>query len=314
MSGGLNGVRAQVLDYVGATRHVYPDRRAAGGSGGRRHDPVETHDTGRSQLENVTRDNTPIIRFRLDDAIFLHDLPGNPANNTPPDEVIPIPFSGNTAAQRNGQRGQPDAGLPRGDLRRRQPQQPGQLPQMPLGFARQLAEGVYEFDFARRPHRQRRGDAAVLTDGSHFLSARVQMVDPADNDTTAGQTTPAVGFGDRSVSLEIVVDTSAPPVVLRRSGRAQPHGHRSGRAAPGQRLGRGGHRGHVHGPDHQRRHAHVLRRGRSQRDHPAVCGRQRQRRRSMRHDVLLGHDGGDPGGRHQPVPVRQLAADLAGQT
>ena len=43
----------------------------------------------------------------------------------------------------------------------------------------------------------------MLSDGSHFLTARVQMVDPA----TPQQT----GFGDRSVALEIVVDTVNPP-------------------------------------------------------------------------------------------------------
>ena len=49
-------------------------------------------DTGRSQFDNVTCDSTPTIRFRLNDAIFLHDLPGNSSNDSPPDEVIPIPF------------------------------------------------------------------------------------------------------------------------------------------------------------------------------------------------------------------------------
>src|SRR5204863_3221726 len=73
-----------------------------------------------------------------------------------------------------------------------QPQQPGALPQVPLGFATQVAEGVYEFT------------TPTLTDGSHFLSARVQMVDPAVPN--------AVGFGARSNSLEIVVDTVPPPV------------------------------------------------------------------------------------------------------
>ena len=53
---------------------------------------VDAVDTGRSQFDDVTRDNTPTIFFRLDDAFFLNDLPGNPAADTPPDEVIPIPF------------------------------------------------------------------------------------------------------------------------------------------------------------------------------------------------------------------------------
>ena len=46
----------------------------------------------------------------------------------------------------------------------------------------------------------------VLNDGSHFLTARVQMIDPS----TPTQT----GFGDRSQSLEIVVDRTPPTVTL----------------------------------------------------------------------------------------------------
>ena len=57
-------------------------------------------DTGRSQFDNITCDATPTIRFRLDDGIFLHDLPGNAANGSPPDEVIPIPFQALPRAKR----------------------------------------------------------------------------------------------------------------------------------------------------------------------------------------------------------------------
>ena len=51
-------------------------------------------DTGRSQFDNVTRDNTPTLVFRLDDGILLNDVQGNsPAGNNPPNGVvIPIPF------------------------------------------------------------------------------------------------------------------------------------------------------------------------------------------------------------------------------
>ena len=54
--------------------------------------PPANSDTGRSQFDNITRDNTPTLVFRLDDAIFLNDLPGNNAAGAPPDEVIPILF------------------------------------------------------------------------------------------------------------------------------------------------------------------------------------------------------------------------------
>ena len=150
---------------------------------------TDNSDTGRSQFDNVTYDNTPTLLLRLDDAIFLHDLPGNAADDSPPDEVIPIAF-----------RPGPD-----------QPTEPGYaigifdegvtdpasgsgsaLVQVPLGFATQLEEGLYTFT------------TPPLEDGSHFLTARVLIIDPADPQQT--------GWGDRSQSLEIVVDTVPPPV------------------------------------------------------------------------------------------------------
>lgn len=163
-------------------------------------------DTGRSQLDNTTRDNTPVVAFRLDDGIFRYDLPGNEIADTPPDEVIRIPF---TASQLRGPvdlaPGYRVAVFVEG-----LPQQPGQLPQTPVGYARQLDDGVYEFDFDT--------DALdpdfTLTDGSHFISARVEMIDPADNDSDPDMATRATGWGSRSASLEIVVDTVAPPVAF----------------------------------------------------------------------------------------------------
>ena len=41
---------------------------------------TDTSDTGRSQFDNHTYDDTPTLYFRLDDGIFLHDLPGNPSD------------------------------------------------------------------------------------------------------------------------------------------------------------------------------------------------------------------------------------------
>ena len=148
-------------------------------------DPLPANsDTGRSQFDNITRDSTPILVFRLSDAIFLNDLPGNDAAGSPPDEVIPIPFQ--VAAGSAGYRvaifdegNSPAPGT-----------QIGTAPQIPIGFATLVSPGVYQFT------------TPVLTDGSHFLDARVQMIDPA----TPRQT----GFGPRSQSLEIVVDTIVP--------------------------------------------------------------------------------------------------------
>ena len=162
--------------------------------------PPANSDTGRSQFDNITRDNTPTLVFRLDDAIFLNDLPGNNSAGAPPDEVIPILFQ--AAAGPAGYRiaifDEGTSPLPGN--------QSGTAPQTPIGFATLVGDtnnngvqdpgetvrfGVYQFT------------TPVLTDGSHFLTARVQMVDPA----TPQQT----GFGDRSVALEIVVDTVIPP-------------------------------------------------------------------------------------------------------
>jgi len=162
--------------------------------------PPQNSDTGRSQFDNVTRDNTPVIVLRLDDARLLHDLPGNPADGTPPDEVIPIPFNPDQGVTTTTA-GYRVAIFDEGD-----PQQPGQLPQVLVGYARQTAEGVYEFDFdtdALDPNFE-------LTDGSHFLSAKVEMIDPADPTRT--------GLGARSVSLEIVVDTEVPPACFGETG------------------------------------------------------------------------------------------------
>ena len=159
-------------------------------------DMPSNSDTGRNQTDNITRDNTPTIVFRLDDGIFLHDLPGNDADDTPPDQVIAIPFQAGAGAA--GYRiaifdegSSPAPGT-----------QTGTQPQTPLGFATAVAgqEGVYEFT------------TPALTDGSHFLTARVQMVDPS----TELQT----GFGARSASLEIVVDTVDPPVEFGLAGVA----------------------------------------------------------------------------------------------
>ena len=38
---------------------------------------LEMSDSGRTNWDNVTYDNTPTIYFRVDDGIFLNDQPGN---------------------------------------------------------------------------------------------------------------------------------------------------------------------------------------------------------------------------------------------
>jgi hypothetical protein len=145
-------------------------------------------DTGRSQFDNITCDNTPTIFLRLDDAIFLQDLPGNSVPDSPPAGVIPIPFQ--PGPVQPVAPGYAIAIFDEGDGT------PGSTPpQVPLGFATAVAgePGVYTFT-----------PLAPLTDGSHFLTARVQMIDPAIPQQR--------GFGARSVSLEIIVDIVPPNV------------------------------------------------------------------------------------------------------
>lgn len=146
---------------------------------------VTNSDTGRSQFDNVTADNTPTILLRLADGGLLNDLPGNGAPGSPPDHVIPIPFNASTVAAAAA------AGFRVAIFDENDNQN-----QVPLGFAQLVMgqPGVYSFTFS-----------TPLTDGSHFISARVQMIDPA--------TPVQSGFGEFSTSLEIVVDTAVPPTV-----------------------------------------------------------------------------------------------------
>ncbi len=188
---GLRGEEATVLDYDGATRTftlAFPlsATPAAGDTF-----QVESVDTGRNSTDNVTRDNTPTFFFRLDDFYFLNDLPGNDVPDSPPDEVIPIPFQPGPA-----QPILPGYAIAIFDEGSTPPQVNFPL-QTPLGFATMVEPGVYSFTVS---------DATPLSDGSHFITARVQMIDPAIPTQT--------GFGARSLSLEIDVDTTQPPIAF----------------------------------------------------------------------------------------------------
>jgi hypothetical protein len=184
-SGPLAGQRALIATYTAATQTF---TFAAGSFSGT---PlagdtflVESGDTGRSQFENTTRDNTPTIFLRLDDASLRNDLPGNGTPGAPPDEVIPIPFNPSTDP----------ASLVPGFRVAVYDETDTHNPVL-LGFAQPVVgqPGVYMFTFN-----------SALADGSHFISARVQIIDPASPTQR--------GFGGRSLSAEIVVDTAAPTV------------------------------------------------------------------------------------------------------
>lgn len=218
VSGNLAGRRAEIADYV-AVGHTFT--LVAGGvslapSTGSEF-LVETHDTGRSQLDDVTRDETPVIRFRLDDAGLLYDLPGNTYPDTPLDESIRIPFNPDQT-QNTSTPGYRVAIFIEGEL-----QQPGAEPQVPIGYARPIdfdmdgiPDGIYEFDFGADAIDLGDPDgpttAYPLTDGSHFLTAKVQIIDPDDPDNDMESLDNLTAFGVRSVSHEIVVDTMIPPV------------------------------------------------------------------------------------------------------
>jgi Ca2+-binding RTX toxin-like protein len=199
----LNGQRAQVVSYtndgVNATFTFAPGSFTGPAAVG---DVflVESIDTGRSQFDNHTRDNTPTIFFRLDDAVLLNDLPGNPAGQTnapPPDQVIPIIYQLNGALSPSAQ---PAGGFTPGFRVAIFDESDTHNPVF-LGYATQVnATGLYTFTFVN-----------ALTTGSHFITAKVEMIDPADTTVAAGIVR-ATGFGAPSQSLEIVVDTTPPQV------------------------------------------------------------------------------------------------------
>lgn len=148
------------------------------------------------ELADASNIATPTIVFRMDDAALLNDMPGNAAGvvgSPPPDRVIPILHNPSTQYPSS-------VGLAAGFRVAVYDEVDSHSPVL-MGFAQPVGgqPGNYRFTFSN-----------VLPDGSHFITARVQMIDPADNDANPGTVTRAVGFGPRSDSLEIIVDTAAP--------------------------------------------------------------------------------------------------------
>jgi hypothetical protein len=185
---------------------------------------VESSDTGRSRYDNVTRDNTPLILFRLDDNLLQQDLPGNPTGGPAPDQLTRIPWNNTfTAAAGASVAVAPAAdpalytagsipGLTAGyrvavyeEGTTTTPGGPG--PNGLWGYATMIAPGVYQFNFGNTATNNLFGPAS-LTNGSHFLTARVEMIDPA----AAPGPVNVQARGVRSTAFEIVVDADAPTV------------------------------------------------------------------------------------------------------
>jgi hypothetical protein len=193
-SGPLNGQRGRVINYIGATRtFVFAANTFTGAPAAGNTFQIESIDTGRSQLDDITRDNTPTIFLRVGDNVLLNDIPENGTAGQPglpPDGIpITIPFVPSTAVNANA---------------------PGfrvaiihveNNTHSIVGYAQPVVgqPGVYSYTFT-----------TPLADGSHFIAARVEMIDPTSGvpaDTGLNQ-----GLGAFSQSLEIVVDTTPPPV------------------------------------------------------------------------------------------------------
>jgi len=189
--------RAVIANYIGgASRSFVLATPLSSAPIAGTHFQIESIDTGRSQFDNHTRDQTPTIFFRLDDGALLHDIQGNTppvGPNNPPDRVISINFQAGPAPNA------PGYAIAIFDEGATNPNStpPGPAPtapQTPLGFATKVPglDGVYAFT------------TPVLGPGSHFLTARVQMIDPS--------TPMQRGFGARSLPVEVVIDVAAPPV------------------------------------------------------------------------------------------------------
>ncbi len=164
--------------------------------------PANNSDTGRSHFDNVTCDARPTVIIRLDDDVLLNDIPGSSGIDAGVDGVIPIPFNPSTDPVADDT----VAGYRVAVYIEGEPQQPGVLPEQVIGYAEFVDNGVYQFDFANAfwPDLAPEDPITQLTDGSHYISARVEIIAPS---------IPAEhGYGDRSESLEIFVDTDHPNV------------------------------------------------------------------------------------------------------
>jgi hypothetical protein len=193
-SGPLVGQRQLISGYTAATRTFTFASAFSQAPDVTDSFQIESNDTGRSQLDNITRDNTPTIYIRFDAANTpgdgLLDLQGGGnTSQTPPNNVpILVPFwAGNAATA-------PYSPANNGSYRiavydETNPQSP-----IFLGYANAVSgqNGVFQLQVT-----------TPLADGSHNLVAKVELDSPS---------TPSNHDVGAGVSLSIVVDTQAPPV------------------------------------------------------------------------------------------------------
>ncbi|HWB14429.1 MAG TPA: DUF4214 domain-containing protein [Pirellulales bacterium] len=193
-SGALIGQRQLVSGYVAATHtFTFASAFSAAPAAGDTFQ-IESDDTGRSQLDNVTRDNTPTIYIRLDAANTPNDglidlQGGGNSSQTPPNNVpIPIPFwAGNAPTA-------PNSPANNGSFRVAVYDETDPKSPIFLGYANAVAgeTGVFQLQVA-----------TPMSDGTHTIVAKVEMDSPS---------TPSNHDVGSGVSLQIVVDTQAPPV------------------------------------------------------------------------------------------------------
>ena len=184
---------------------------------------AELDDTGRSQFDNVTHVNNPVIYVRLDDSALLNDVPGNQTPVNPTGGTAPIPITYNTSttlvptgagnfriALFDGGDGN-NSGSPSTD-HHLDPNDPTFI-----GFAEPVPDPQVTGTFVPHLYSLKIGSQLdpndILADGLHNITARVQIIDPAKNGVGPVPAAAAVlGYGDRSEALQITVDTVPPPV------------------------------------------------------------------------------------------------------
>ncbi|HEX5499854.1 MAG TPA: hypothetical protein VFX03_11525, partial [Thermomicrobiales bacterium] len=193
-SGALIGQRQQITAYAGATHtFTFASPFSAAAALGDQFQ-IESNDTGRSQLDNVTRDNTPTLYIRLDAANTptdgLIDLQGGGAGSqTPPNNApILVPFWPGSDVN------PPNFPADNGSFRVAVYDNADPLSPVFLGYADRVAgqTGVFQLQIT-----------APLAEGSHSLIAKVEIDSPAapsNKDVSAAAT------------FQMVVDTLAPPV------------------------------------------------------------------------------------------------------